>query len=149
MYTGSTEKGKLVARAAAANLTPCLLELGGKSPCIIDKSANVKFAAEKMAFFAFLNSGQICIRPDYVLIENSLVPQFLKHLEAALKLYHNDGATKDILGKIISDFHRDRLCDLMKDHGGTVVCGNANAHQDKNLTPTVIMNPLEDSPVMQ
>jgi aldehyde dehydrogenase (NAD+) len=149
IFTGSTEKGKLVAKAAAQNLTPCVLELGGKSPCIIDKSANVKFAAEKMAFFAFFNSGQTCIRPDYVLLENSLMTKFLEHLEAALELYYKNGEVKDILGKVINDFHNDRLCALMKDHGGTVVCGNANAHNDKKLTPTVIMNPLEDSPLMK
>jgi len=72
IFTGSTATGKHIARAAAANLTPCLLELGGKSPMIVDKSSDVEFAAMKAAFGAFFNSGQTCIRPDYVLVDESI-----------------------------------------------------------------------------
>jgi aldehyde dehydrogenase (NAD+) len=71
IYTGSTEKGKLVAQSAAKNLTPCILELGGKSPMIVDKGSNIKYAASKAALGAFANFGQTCIRPDYCLVEYS------------------------------------------------------------------------------
>lgn len=73
IYTGSTEKGKLVAQAAAQNLVPCILELGGKSPLIVDKSANVSYAALKAALGAFVNCGQTCIRPDYCLVEYTVL----------------------------------------------------------------------------
>ncbi len=68
IFTGSTEKGKLVASAEARNLVPCILELGGKSPCAVDASADVEFAAMKVAALSFMNSGQLCIRPDYILV---------------------------------------------------------------------------------
>ena len=68
IFTGSTEKGKLVAASAAKNLVPCILELGGKSPLVVDASADIEFAAMKVAALSFMNSGQLCIRPDYVLV---------------------------------------------------------------------------------
>ena len=68
IYTGSSEKGKLVAQAAAKNLVPCILELGGKSPTIVDESADTEHAAKKIVLGKFLNSGQICIAPDYLLV---------------------------------------------------------------------------------
>ena len=68
VFTGSTEKGRLVAAAAAKNLVPCILELGGKCPVIIDESCNLDYAAEKVAVMSFMNSGQLCIRTDYVLV---------------------------------------------------------------------------------
>lgn len=74
IFTGSTEKGKLVAAAAAKNLTPCILELGGKSPAIIDRNCNLEFAAQKIAFSAFFNCGQVCIRPDYLLVDSAVTP---------------------------------------------------------------------------
>lgn len=91
IFTGSTEKGKLVAKAAAENLVPCLLELGGKSPCIIDKGCDVEFAAWKLAFMSFLNSGQTCIRPDYVLIDYSLVNEFVEHMKKAMDKWYDGG----------------------------------------------------------
>ena len=68
IFTGSTDKGKLVARAAAENLTPCVLELGGKCPTVVDLQADIEFAAKKVATMAFANSGQLCVRPDYCLV---------------------------------------------------------------------------------
>lgn len=75
-FTGSTIKGKLVAEAAAKNLTPCILELGGKCPAVVDESADLDFAAGKIAFARFNNSGQTCISTDYVIIHESKVNQF-------------------------------------------------------------------------
>ena len=72
VFTGSTQKGKLVAASAAENLVPCILELGGKSPMIVDKDGDIEYAAMKAATFGFLNSGQTCVRPDYILIDNSV-----------------------------------------------------------------------------
>lgn len=81
IFTGSTEKGKLVAAAAAKNLVPCILELGGKSPAVVDKSADLEFAAMKLASGGFLNHGQLCIRTDYVLCEHTLVQDLIKQLQ--------------------------------------------------------------------
>ena len=85
VFTGSTEKGKLVASAAAKNLVPCILELGGKCPMIIDKGCNLDYAANKAAALAFMNSGQICIRTDYVLIESSLANSFVTKLKSHME----------------------------------------------------------------
>jgi len=85
VFTGSTEKGKLVAAAAARNLTPCILELGGKCPIIVDKSADMDYAVSKIATISFINSGQLCIRADYCLIESSLVNTFVKKLHEKLE----------------------------------------------------------------
>jgi aldehyde dehydrogenase (NAD+) len=84
-FTGSSEKGKLVAASAANNLVPCILELGGKSPAIVDASANLEHAAKKIVMGKFLNAGQVCIAPDYVLVHYSITDKFIKHLETAIK----------------------------------------------------------------
>lgn len=84
IYTGSTEKGILVAQAAAKNLVPCILELGGKSPCIIDKGTDLTYAASKLAFSCFYNFGQTCTRPDYILIDYTLVGKFVDELKAKI-----------------------------------------------------------------
>ena len=82
VFTGSTEKGKLVAASAAQNLVPCILELGGKCPMIIDKSCDLDYAVTKAASLGFMNSGQLCIRTDYVLIEYSLAKSFIDKLKS-------------------------------------------------------------------
>lgn len=115
IFTGSTEKGKLVAAAAAKNLVPCILELGGKCPMIIDKSADLDFAAAKAATMGFFNSGQVCIRSDYVLVESSLVDSFVKKLQENLEKMYKEG-DKNTLGTVINKFHLDRLCDLLENH---------------------------------
>ena len=84
IYTGSTEKGILVAQAAAKNLVPCILELGGKSPCIVDKGADLAYTASKLAFTCFYNFGQTCTRPDYILIDYTLVGKFVDELKAKI-----------------------------------------------------------------
>lgn len=83
-FTGSTEKGRLVAQAAGKNLVPCILELGGKSPSIVDESANLEVAAKKIAMGRFSNSGQVCIAPDYVLVHYSLTDRFIPLLKKAI-----------------------------------------------------------------
>lgn len=83
-FTGSTEKGKLVAEAAAKNLVPCLLELGGKSPLVVDSSASVSFAAKKIAMAKFVNSGQTCVAPDYVLCHYSVADKLISELKKAI-----------------------------------------------------------------
>ena len=100
-----------MASAAAKNLIPCILELGGKSPLIVDKSANLEYAAMKAALGAFINFGQTCIRPDYCLVEYTVIHKFVEELKKNLKDYD-----KDILGHSISGFHYERVCQLLADH---------------------------------
>lgn len=76
-FTGSSEKGKLVAQNAGKNLVPCVLELGGKSPAIVDSSANLEFAAKKIVMGKFLNAGQVCVAPDYILLQHSISEKFI------------------------------------------------------------------------
>lgn len=84
-FTGSTQVGKIVAKKAAENLTPCILELGGKCPAIIDHDAQMDFTSSKISFGKFFNSGQICISPDYVFVHETRVKEFVKQIEEAHK----------------------------------------------------------------
>ena len=99
IFTGSTEKGKLVAQSAAKNLVPCILELGGKCPMIVDKSADLEYAANKCANVAFMNSGQLCIRIDYVLVESSLANAFIAKLKGFMEAIYKQNQT---YGKVIN-----------------------------------------------
>ena len=83
-FTGSSEKGKLVAAEAGKNLVPCILELGGKSPSIVDEDANIELAAKKIALGRFVNAGQTCIAPDYALVHYSVTEKFITHLQKAI-----------------------------------------------------------------
>ena len=85
IFTGGTEKGRLVAKAAAENLVPIMLELGGKCPMIVDASADLDYAAAKSAASSFQNSGQVCVRADYCFVHESLIDQFLKKMLAQLE----------------------------------------------------------------
>ncbi len=133
MFTGSSEKGKLVAANAAKNLTPCILELGGKSPTVIDDSANIDLAAKKIVFGRFSNCGQICVAPDYVLIHQSKVAEFQKLCGVYIKEFFDNGKNVSDMGHMITPTHKERICQLLKDHKGQVLFGNANAHEDKDL----------------
>ena len=115
-FTGSTDKGKLVAAAAARNLVPCILELGGKSPVIVDETADLDFAVKKIVQGKFMNAGQVCIAPDYVLIHYSLVERFIRHLAHVITEMWDNGNNVTDMGKVINDFHHNRLCELLRDH---------------------------------
>lgn len=144
-FTGSTEKGKLVAAAAAKNLIPCVLELGGKSPTIVDETADVDFAAKKVVWGRYANAGQVCVAPDFVLVHEKILDKFNSLLKKYIKEFWDEGRNVKDAGRAITDWHSKRLCAMLKDHGGEVIQGNANAHEDMNLTSTVVLNPKEDS----
>jgi acyl-CoA reductase-like NAD-dependent aldehyde dehydrogenase len=82
-------------------------------------------------------------------VHSSIADKFLTQLKANIDTYYENGEKKNTLGKVINSFHHERCCKLLADHGGTVICGNANADQDKNLVPTVVLNPILSSPLMQ
>ena len=97
----------------------------------------------------FLNSGQLCIRSDYVLVHQSLADTFLEKLKANMDRIYQNGTLKATLGQCINDFHHERCCKLLADHGGTVIVGNSNASVDKKLQPTVVLNPSLESDLMK
>merc|ERR1711907_587937 len=92
IFTGSEFVGKLVAEAAAKHLTPCVLELGGKSPTIVDRSAHITHAVERIVWATFLNSGQTCVRPDFCLVHTDVANEFLSVLKATLKEFYTSDA---------------------------------------------------------
>ncbi len=151
IFTGSPQKGKLVAAAAAKNLVPCVLELGGKSPTIIDASANVRLAARKLVFSKFLNCGQICVTTDYAMVHEDVFDELVVHFKAAVDEFYG-GKTNghQDIGKIINNFHTKRLASLLKeDHGGEVLLGGKVHLEDDFIEPTLIANPRKDSGLMQ
>lgn len=145
-FTGSVEVGKTVMRAAAKHLTPVTLELGGKSPVIIDPSANLKVAARRIAFGKVLNAGQTCVEPDYLLIERSLQEPFLKAYREALDALFPGGDYSDMV-HIISEKHYHRKKELLE--GQTAAIGGGYDDETRFIEPTVLVDVDPDSPIMQ
>jgi aldehyde dehydrogenase (NAD+) len=147
-YTGNGKIGRVVMAAAAVNLTPVTLELGGKSPVIVDKSANIEVAARRVAWGKWLNAGQTCVAPDYVLVDESVQDKFVDALRSSIKdFYGANPHTSDSYGRIVSPRHFDRLVSLM--NGGTVIVGGESAAQDRYIAPTVLGDVKLDSALMQ
>ncbi len=146
-FTGSQSVGKEVLRHTAEHLTPAVLELGGKSPCIVDASANIKLAAKRIVFGKYLNCGQTCVAPDYILCERSAKDEFVKAVTAEVKKQYGDDplANKDY-GKIINEKHFARLCGLI-DEKKIVIGGNTNA-ETCQIAPTVMDNVTFNDAVM-
>ena len=150
-FTGSTMKGKLVAEAAGKNLVPCVMELGGKCPIIVDTTADLDLAAKKICFGRFGNSGQTCIAPDYVLVHESKKKQFLDMIVPTLRqMYGESPNGSPDMGKIIADYHCDRIKDLIDTSGGKIICGGKNINKSiKYVEPTIIVDPNPEAKIMQ
>ena len=146
-FTGSQAVGKEVLRHTAEHLTPAVLELGGKSPCIVDASANIKLAAKRIVFGKYLNCGQTCVAPDYILCEKSVKDEFVKAVVTEIKKQYGENPleNKDY-GKIINEQHFARLCGLI-DKNKVVIGGNTN-HDTCQIAPTVMDNVTYDDAVM-
>jgi aldehyde dehydrogenase (NAD+) len=154
-FTGSTTVGKSIMAAAAKNLTSVTLELGGKSPTIVDDTANLKKTAEKIAWGKLVNAGQTCIAPDYVLIDEKIETQFIAYYkEAVLKMFFNvdKEINKQSYGKIINQKQFKRLMDLIKNSvaygADLVLCGESD-ESDLTILPVIIRNVTPQSPIMQ
>ncbi|MBE6651462.1 MAG: aldehyde dehydrogenase [Ruminococcaceae bacterium] len=146
-FTGSQAVGREVLRHTAEHLTPVVLELGGKSPCIVDKSANIKLAARRIVFGKYLNCGQTCIAPDYILCERSVKDEFLKAVISEIeKQYGENPLANGNYGKIINEKHFARLCGLI-DEKKVVFGGSADASTCR-ISPTVMDNVTYDDAVM-
>lgn len=142
-FTGSTGVGRLVLEKAAKHLTPVTLELGGKSPCIVDESANLKLAARRIVFGKFLNSGQTCVAPDYLICHAGVKEDLLTHIQAEIARQYSDGRC----GKIINPKHFERLTGLLQPE--KVVMGGTCDPDALRISPTVMDNVSFDDPVMQ
>ena len=146
-FTGSQTVGKEVLRKTAEHLTPAVLELGGKSPCIVDDSANIKLAAKRIVFGKFLNCGQTCVAPDYILCQKSVKEKLLSEIVKQIKKQYGENPleNKDY-GKIINERHFERLCGLI-DKNKVVIGGKTNSKTNQ-IAPTVMDNVTETDAVM-
>ena len=146
-YTGSTVVGKLIYQLAAKELIPVTLELGGKSPCVVDEDANLEVAARRIALTTFSNAGQMCVAPDYVLVHQSVKEKFVELFIQAIKKFFGDRPEENYnFGKIINDKQFDRLVGYLSN--GTVVHGGRHDKSKLFIEPTVLENVAMDSPVM-
>lgn len=147
-FTGSPSFGRAVMAAAAKNLTPVVLELGGKSPCIIDKDADIEVAAKRVAWGKSLNAGQTCIAPDYLLLHKNIKDKFLSELEKAFReLLGDDPQKSEHFVRIVNDAAFERLKGYLAD--GEVVFGGKTDKSERYFSPTVLDHVSPDSPVMQ
>jgi len=147
-FTGSPDVGKTVLESAAKNLTPAVLELGGKSPCIIDETADIELAAKRIAAGKGFNAGQTCIAPDYVLIARKRKDFFLECLQKYfVNFYGENPCESEDWPQIINEKHFDRLQGLMA--GESIVHGGEYRAESLKIAPTVLDNVSFDSPVMQ
>lgn len=145
-FTGGKDVGKKVYEAAAKNLTPVTLELGGKSPVVIDRTAKLDLAAKRVVFGKFLNVGQTCVAPDYVIAHESVADKFVACLKKYIAKLYPDAFDSDDYGKIISARHYERVKKLI---GGNIVCGGAFDDEKRKIEPTVIYPATLEDPAMQ
>lgn len=147
-YTGSTEVGRLIYKMAAEKLVAVTLELGGKSPCIVEDDANIKVAAKRIAVTKFSNAGQMCVAPDYLLVHESRKEEMINELRFAVKKFYGDKPEESYnYGKVINQKQFSRLVNYLN-YGNIAFGGN---HDDENLyiEPTVLTDITPDSPVME
>lgn len=148
-FTGSTRIGRVVAEAAAKHLTPVTLELGGKSPAIVHQSANLEVAGRRIAWGKFLNAGQTCIAPDYVLVDQSVQDELIEHIRTAVAdFYGADPQACDDYARIVNDRHFDRLSGLLAGGGEAAIGGTTDA-DERYIAPTVLVGTPEDAEILQ
>ncbi|POM70346.1 Aldehyde dehydrogenase, partial [Phytophthora palmivora] len=138
--TGGNFLGKIVAQAAAQYLTPTVLELGGKSPCIVDGTADLKLAAKRIAWGAFVNGGQTCVRPDYLLVDASVGDQFIKLLEEEINAQYGGANVKesDSYGRIVNQRMYDRLARILENDRKHVTYGGDSDDKQRFISPTLL-----------
>jgi len=151
-YTGNTGHGKIIMKAAAEHLTPVTLELGGKCPVIADETAQMDVLVNRVSCAKWLNCGQICVAPDYVLVHESKVDEFLHRAKAALKqCYGEDPKNSPEYCRIGSARHVDRVESMIETSKGEIVCGGTDGidKDARYVPPTIIKQPSLDAPLMQ
>lgn len=147
-FTGSPTVGKVVMRAASEHLCPVVLELGGKSPCIVDKDANIEIAAKRIAWGKTINAGQTCIAPDYLFVHQDIKDELVKKIATNFKLMFGDNPQQSkFFPRIVSDQAMQRLSLLMKE--GKIIHGGITDFQDKYIAPTIIDEVLPEFAIMK
>ena len=152
IFTGSPQVGKIVMRAAAEHLTPVTLELGGKSPVIVDESASVKSTAKRITWGKFLNNGQTCIAPDYMMVHESKHDEMLQELKNSIEnAYGNDAKNSEDYCRIINHRHHGRIKKLIEDaveKGANVYYGGQMDDNEDYISPTILTDVPEDAEIM-
>lgn len=147
-FTGGATVGKLVMQAASKYVTPITLELGGKSPCIVEKSANIKVAAHRLVFGKFLNAGQTCVAPDYLLIDESIKLNFIQELKNALsEFFPTETYLQMHMPHIVNEKHFHRLMGLIENE--KIIIGGTGNENQKFIEPTILDDITFNSKIMQ
>ena len=147
-YTGNGTVGRIVMQAAAKNLTPVTLELGGKSPCIVDENVDLDLAAKRIVYGKFFNAGQTCVAPDYVLVHDRVHDALVNRMVSAIReFYGDDPQQSPDYARIVNERHHARLTRLLAD--ADVVTGGETDLSDRYIAPTILRNVSGDHPVMQ
>ena len=147
-FTGGTSIGRIVMTAAAKNLTPVVLELGGKSPAIVHESADLDVTARRIAQGRWLNAGQTCTAPDYALVSREVMPAFLERLKATvIDFYGADPQKSPDYGRIVGARHFDRVKGLLE--GGTIFHGGQHDRDDLYIAPTILTDVSANAPILQ
>lgn len=154
-FTGSPAVGKIVMKAAANHLATVTLELGGKSPVIVDESANIADTAQKIAWGKYMNNGQTCVAPDYLYVHENIRPEFVNALKNSIQAFYGPEGQRQSspdYARIISDGHHTRLRQLLDDTvnmGARVAAGGPTIHEERYFPPTVLTDVSSESPIMQ
>jgi aldehyde dehydrogenase (NAD+) len=154
-FTGSPQVGKKVMKAAAEHLSSVTLELGGMNPVIVEESADIEDAAEKLLFGKFLNAGQSCLAPNYIMVQEKIYPLFLESLKKIFVKMYGDIQQMEKnqdYGRIVSKSHFQRLDNLVKDaleHGTKVLLGGNSKEEERYISPTILYNVPPEALVMQ
>ena len=147
-YTGNGTVGRIVMQAAAKNLTPVTLELGGKSPCIVDENVDLDLAAKRIVYGKFFNAGQTCVAPDYVLVHDRVHDALVNRMVSAIReFYGDDPQQSPDYARIVNERHHARLTRLLAD--ADVVTGGETDLSDRYIAPTILRNVSGDHSVMQ
>ena len=147
-YTGSTTVGKIIYKMAAERMVPVVLELGGKSPCVVESDANIKVAANRIGMTKFSNAGQMCVAPDYVLVHASKKDELITALKKSLQRFFTDKPEESYnYGKIINERQFNRLINYLSQ--GNIVYGGRTDKEKLFIEPTIIENVSLDAPIMK
>lgn len=148
LYTGSTGVGKIIAQAAARHLTPVVLEMGGKSPCIVDNTADIETSARRITWGKFVNAGQTCVAPDYLIIHKEVKDALIKAIQKEIKNFYGDNPEKsNDYCRIINQKHFDRLSAFLNEE--TIVLGGKTDRNSLYIEPTVLDHVTWETPIMQ
>lgn len=149
-FTGSVNVGKVIMKAASERLTPITLELGGKSPAIVDQTANLDLAAKRIAWGKLMNTGQTCVAPDYVCVHESVKEEFLKKLTKTIQeFYGKDAQRSPDYGRIVNTQHFDRLAELARKEANHVIYGGNMDRADLYIEPVILDNVTWENPSME